>query len=146
MQFCMTDKIQRNLRMETNPLPKFHNPVILYVVHHCQNPLNLLLVLIYVIEYRMLQYQTDNVHYYIQKYVSNNNYTYINASVLKIPNQRNLHSTFCCYECRVSLLSNLYCSYFGQEILSRFSSVFQLNAAMTIKIPVFWDDTMQFGR
>jgi len=50
MKFCMTDKIQRNLRMETNPLPKFQNPVILRVVHHCQNPLNLLLVLIYVIE------------------------------------------------------------------------------------------------
>jgi len=40
MKFCMTDNIQRNLRMETDPLPKSHNPVILRVVNHCQNPLN----------------------------------------------------------------------------------------------------------
>jgi len=62
MKFCMTDKIQRNLKMETDPLPKFHNPVILHVVNHCQNPLNLLLVLIYVIEIQNvveIQYQAD---------------------------------------------------------------------------------------
>jgi hypothetical protein len=49
MKFSMTDKIQRNLRMETDPLPKFLNPVILCVVNHYWNPLNLLLVLIYYI-------------------------------------------------------------------------------------------------
>lgn len=62
MKFCVTDKIQRNLRMETDPLPKFHNPVRLHVVNHCQNPLNLLLVLIYIIEILNvveIQYQTD---------------------------------------------------------------------------------------
>jgi len=62
MTFCMIDKIQRNLRMETDPLPKFHNPVILHILNHCQNPLNLLLVLIYVIAIWSvveIQYQTD---------------------------------------------------------------------------------------
>lgn len=62
MTFCMTDKIQRHLRMETGPLSKFQNPVILVVVNHCQNPLNLLLVFINFIEIQNvleLQYQTD---------------------------------------------------------------------------------------
>lgn len=58
----MTDKIQGNRRLETDPLPKFHNPVILHVVNHCQNSLNLLLVLIYITEIQNfveIQYQTD---------------------------------------------------------------------------------------
>lgn len=62
MKLCVTDKIQRNLRMETDQLPKFHNPVILHVVNYCQNPLNLLLVLIYFTEIQNIveiQYQTD---------------------------------------------------------------------------------------
>lgn len=63
MKFCMADKIQRNLRMETDRLPQFHIPVILRVVNHCHNPLNLLLVLIYIIEIQnvvvQIQYQTD---------------------------------------------------------------------------------------
>jgi len=44
-------------------------------------------------------------------------------------------------ECCLSLLSNLYCSYFGYDILSMFLSVCQLNTAMAIKISVFWDVT-----
>lgn len=62
MKFSMTDKIQRNLRMETDPLPKFHNPVILHLENHCWNPLNLLLILIYYIEIQnviVIQYQID---------------------------------------------------------------------------------------